>query len=498
MVADPSAPLLRMKNISKSFPGVKALSEVDLEVSAGEVLAIIGENGAGKSTLIKILGGAHQADQGSIEINGEPVDVTTPLRSRATGISVIYQEFNLVPFLTVRENIFLGNAIHSGGIINAKTERVRCVELFEKLGIEIDPDAVVSSLSIAQQQVVEIAKALNTDVKILVMDEPSATLTPSEVSRLFDIVAELSSRGIAVIYISHRLDEILSIADRVLVLRDGEKVVVKSIPDTNRREMIELMVGRSIENEYPKQSQHPGNVCLQVEGLTWQDRVHDVSFSVCAGEVVGITGLVGAGRTEVARLLAGAEKPDAGTISIDGSPVIFDSPLAAIRAGVCLLTEDRKGQGLTINHPVVENFGLPNLDHFSNAGVMNLSAELTAFEQFVLRIQIKVASTRQLAGQLSGGNQQKLVLAKWLQRDCNIIIVDEPTRGVDVGAKYEIYLLINELAKQGKAIIMISSEMDEVLGMSDRIIVMRQGRISGEIGEPEVATQKQIMELAAQ
>ena len=497
MPSQSSPPLLRMSNISKSFPGIQALDDVSIEVRTGEILAIIGENGAGKSTLIKTLGGVHHPDSGSIRVNGETVNLLTPIQSQQAGIGIIFQEFNLIPFLTVRENIFLGNARQNWGVVDRKEETCVTNELFEKLGTQIDPDANVASLSIAEQQLVEIAKTLATNVKILVMDEPTATLTPSDSRRLFDVMAELKSQGIAIIYISHRLNEILEVADRMVVLRDGKMVGERNIAETNRREMIEMMVGRSIENEFPKHQHQPGETRLKVSHLTWKNRVRDVSFSVRAGEVLGITGLVGAGRTEVARLIAGANLPDGGDIEIDGHPVRLRSPRDGIAEGVCLLSEDRKGQGLVLGHSIQENFGLPNLDCFSSSGVLSLSAESKALLKYIDALQIKIANPNQPAGQLSGGNQQKLVLAKWLQRNCNIIIVDEPTRGIDVGAKYEIYLLINELAGQGKAVLMISSEIPEVLGIADRILVMREGKIAGEVTNPQVTTQEQIMELAA-
>ena len=501
MTSIQSTPLLQMTDIGKSFPGVLALDGVSIHLHCGEVLGIIGENGAGKSTLIKTLGGAHRADTGQILLDGTPIDLTTPARAQAAGIGIIYQEFNLVPFLTVRENIFLGRARHRAGIVNVREERRATGRLFQRLGMNLDPEAPVAHLSIAEKQLVEIAKALHSKIRVLVMDEPTATLTPSEVSKLFEIIDDLRRQGIGIIYISHRLDEVLEYADRVVVLRDGKKVTDKPIVETDRREMIELMVGRSIENEFPKHelerrssSRQPR---LEVDGLGWADRVVDVSFSVHAGEVLGVTGLVGAGRSEVARLIAGAEQPDVGTIKVDGQAARFSSPRDAIDRGICFLTEDRQGQGLVLAHAARENFGLPNLDRFSRRCILNLRNETSALLRFVDSLKIKMASPQQPVAHLSGGNQQKLVLAKWLERDCEIVIIDEPTRGIDVGAKYEIYLLINELAARGKAIILISSELPEVLGMADRILVMRGGRIAGEITKPATATQQQIMELAA-
>ncbi len=486
-----------MRGVSKSFPGVRALCDIDIDVRRGEVLAIVGENGAGKSTLINVLGGAHQPDSGTIQIDGRNVSLGSPAVAQAAGVAVIYQEFNLVSQLTVRENIFLGRAMQAWGIVDVKSERQAARRLFDKLGIDINLDAKVSTLSIAQCQVLEIAKALSTDVRILVMDEPTATLTPSEVSKLFETVNELRANGIGIIYVSHRLNEVLEIADRVVVLRDGQHVGERSIEKTSRQMMIEMMVGREIENEFPKERHPAGPIRLRAKNLSWHNKVKNVCLEARSGEVLGITGLVGAGRTELAQMIAGAIVPDSGNIWLDNQRVQFQSPKEAIHAGICLLTEDRKGQGLVLNHSVQENFGLPNLDQFGSHGILNLENESAALSEFVNGLKIKIVSGQLPAGNLSGGNQQKLVLAKWLQRNCDVVIFDEPTRGIDVGAKYEIYLLINKLAAEGKAIIMISSEIPEVLGMSDRVLVMRQGMVAGELKEPGLASQKQVMEMAA-
>jgi ribose transport system ATP-binding protein len=488
-------PLLEMRGIEKSFPGVRALSGVDLTLNHGEVLALLGENGAGKSTLIKMLGGAHQPDHGTICVNGQLVSLDRPMAANAAGIAVIYQEFNLVPGLTAWENIFLGRE-KGFGFVHRQEERRRARVLFEQLGVSMPMDAPCRELSIAQQQIIEIAKALSQDVRLIVMDEPSAALTPSEVERLFQLVRDLKQRGIGVIYISHRLDEVFQIADRVQVLRDGGPAGEARIQDLSRQQMIEMMVGRDIQNEFPKHHHPQGPVRLSVNKLCRGKAVRDVSFEMRAGEVLGITGLIGAGRTEMARLIFGADRADSGTILLDGSPLTLRSPQDAIRAGICLLTEDRKGQGLVLEASVRENFGLPNLGSFSRWGFIRQRQERAALERYVSQLQIKIPSQEQRARNLSGGNQQKVVLAKWLERNAEVLIFDEPTRGIDVGAKYEIYLLMNELARQGKAILMISSELPEVLGMSDRILVMHEGRITGEIQNVPAATQEQIMEMA--
>jgi ribose transport system ATP-binding protein len=498
-VSPHSHPLLSMKGIVKSFPGVHALKDVDFELEAGQVVALLGENGAGKSTLIRVLGGAHQLDAGLIEIDGKPLSITSPQESQAAGISVIYQEFNLVRAMTVRDNVFLGQEPSRLSIIPVEQERKRALELFDRLGVLIDPDALVGDLTVAQQQIVEIAKALATDARIIVMDEPTAALSPNEVEGLFTIIRDLRTQGIGIVYVSHRLIEIFEIADRVTVLRDGGLVGTKPIKDLTRESMIEMMVGRKLENEFPARSDTGEVVAssgLEVRNLCRGDSVRNVSFQVSRGEIVALTGLVGAGRTETARLIFGADHRDSGEVSLDGQPLTITNPRKAISAGICLLTEDRKNQGLVLQRSVLENFGLPNMLRFAPRGWINQTCERSAFDRYVEQLQIKVASNEQLAANLSGGNQQKVVLARWLERNAEVIIFDEPTRGIDVGAKYEIYLLMNELAAQGKAILMISSELPEVIGMADRILVMHEGRITGEIAEGRTATQEQIMDYA--
>ena len=488
-------PLLEMRGIEKSFPGVRALHGVDLTLRCGEVLALLGENGAGKSTLIKMLGGAHQPDGGWVRINGVEVHFANPAAANAAGIGIIYQEFNLVPGLAAWENIFLGR--ESGfAFVRRSEERLKTKKLFDQMGVAIPIDAPCGELSVAQQQIVEIAKALSQDARLIVMDEPSAAITPQEVARLFQTIRDLKRQGIGIIYISHRLDEIFEIADRVLVLRDGEPAGEAPIGDLTRQRLIELMVGRPLEKEFPKHRHPPGAVRLSVKGLCRGTAVRNVSFEIRAGEVLALTGLVGAGRTETARLIFGADRADSGSIALDGTPLRLRSPRDAIRAGICLLTEERKGQGLVLDASVRENFGLPNLPELSAWGFVRMRKEASAFGDYVTKLRIRIPHQEQPARNLSGGNQQKVVLAKWLQRNAEVLIFDEPTRGIDVGAKHEIYLLINDLSRQGKAILMISSELPEVLGMSDRILVMHAGRITGEIDDVAAASQQQIMELA--
>jgi len=488
--------LLEMRGIDKSFAGVHALDDVDLDLEKGQVLALLGENGAGKSTLIKVLGGAHLADAGSISIEGQPARITDPHASQTAGISIIYQEFNLIPALTVRENIFLGRENAKFGFVRKSDEYEHSRRLFQRIGLDMDPNARCEELTVAQQQTVEIAKALSVKARIIVMDEPSAALTGKEVEKLFEIVRDLKSQGIGIIYISHRLEEIFEIADRVMVLRDGKHVATRDIGDIDHDGLVEMMVGRKLENEFPARTPAPGEVRLKVKGLNRGKSVRDVSFSVRAGEIVALTGLVGAGRTETARLIFGADQADCGAIDLDGRRMHINNPRHAIANRICLLTEDRKAQGLVLTHSVRENFALPNLSRFSRLGFVERSVEKARFRRFVDSMRIKIPDDETPAENLSGGNQQKLVLAKWLENDCDVIIFDEPTRGIDVGAKYEIYVLMNELAAHGKAVIMISSELPEVLGMSDRIIVMHEGAVTGEITEVSGATQEQIMHLA--
>jgi ABC-type sugar transport system ATPase subunit len=489
-------PLLQMQGIHKSFPGVHALKGVELTLHAGEVLALLGENGAGKSTLMKVLGGAYRPEAGSIRINGAETHIHSPVDAGRLGIAIIYQEFNLIPALTVRENIFLGRETHRAGFCSRRTEAARVREIFQRLAMHIDPEARCGKLTVAQQQLVEIAKALFVNARILVMDEPTAALSGQDAERLFAIIRELQTQGLGIIYISHRLEEIFRIADRISVMRDGQYVGSRPIAAVTRESLIEMMVGRKLEDEFPHRATTPGPPRLVVSNLSDGAKVEGASFSIGRGEVLGLTGLVGAGRTELARMIFGADRCASGSVSLDGRALNIRSPRAAIEAGIALLTEDRKSQGLVLGRSIQENFALPNLPSFSRAGFIRHGLERARFMHFAGAMRLKMPSRNAPAKNLSGGNQQKVVLAKWLQRNCEVIIFDEPTRGVDVGAKFEIYLLINELAAQGKSILLISSELPEVLGMSDRIIVMHEGRIKGEITDVPHATQEQIMTLA--
>ena len=490
-------PLLRMTEISKAYPGVQALRNVSLDLHAAEVLAVLGENGAGKSTLMKVLAGAVRADSGGIEIEGTPVSFRDPSEARAAGIAVIYQEFSLIPTLTVPENLFLEREGTRHGFLQPREELRKTRQILERLGVSLPLDVPCRELTTAQQQLVEIARALANEVRILVMDEPTATLTGLEIGRLFEVVRELRANGIGILYVSHRLEEIFALADRVLFLRDGAPAGEEPIGALTRTSMIERMVGRTLEKEYPPRLSVPGDpVVLEVQNLSRGSSVRGVSFELHRGEILALTGLVGSGRTETVRLLFGADTPDSGTILRNGHAITISSPGDAIAAGIGLLPEDRKRQGLSLHHSLVDNFALPNLDRFHSLGFLNTPAIETAFKQAAEDLRMKYPATGAPAGALSGGNQQKVVLAKWLARRCEILIFDEPTRGVDVGAKFEIYSLMRQLVAGGCSILMISSEMPEVLGLADRILVMHDGRITGEIRDVSSATQEMLMQLA--
>ncbi|MEW5993165.1 MAG: sugar ABC transporter ATP-binding protein [Candidatus Zixiibacteriota bacterium] len=484
-----------MEKIRKAFPGVLAVDSGSLEVFTGEIHALVGENGAGKSTLIKVLTGVHHSDAGKIMFDGKYIQFDSPLKAQKAGIAAIYQEFSLIPRLPVRANLFLGREKTNAGFIDTNFEYRKARDLFERMGVEISPETLVADLDIAQQQLVEIARSLATDAKILVMDEPTAALTPREVENLLGILRELTERNIGIIFISHRLDEVLSIADRVTVMRDGNTIGTWKTTELTKEQLIEQMVGRPLEKEFPKAPPTLSDTCLEVRGLTG-GQVKNVSFSVRRGEVLGLAGLMGAGRTDVARLIFGADPKSSGEILLDGQPVKINSPRDAIRHGVCLLTEDRKTQGLVLKASVKENFALPNLSQWSHLGFIDRSMERSRFLHHVESLDIRIAYADQPVENLSGGNQQKLLVARWLETNSKVIIFDEPTRGIDVGTKYEMYLLINDLAAEGKAVIVISSELPEVLGVSDRILVMREGRITGQIVDVDSATQEEIMALA--
>lgn len=486
-----------MVGIAKTYPGVTALSGVDFRVMPGEVHALVGENGAGKSTLMKILAGADTKDSGRIIIDGIEAHMVSPQEAMRLGVSIIYQEFNLVPYMTAAENIYLGREPSSAipGVIDFARMHRDAEGVISELGVAIDARAPMNQLSVAQQQMVEIAKATSRKSRIIAMDEPSATLTEHELENLFALIRRLKAEGVSIIYISHRLEEIFAIADRVTVLRDGALVATKNVADTDREDIIRMMVGRELKDKIPKVAAEQGEVALELKNVNRAGVLRDISLQVRCGEILGIAGLVGAGRSEVARAIFGADPIDSGQILVNGKAVSIRSPRHAISLGVGLVTEDRKALGLVLGMAIRENISLANLGVLSRLGFISRRREREVARDYVKDILIKTPSVEQTVQNLSGGNQQKVVLAKWLFTRSKILIFDEPTRGIDVGAKTEIYQLMNRLAESGVAIIMISSELPEVLGMSDRILVMHEGEIAGELSRAE-ATQEQIMHLA--
>jgi ABC-type sugar transport system ATPase subunit len=492
-----STPIIELRDIGKQFPGVRALDGVSFDVLPGEVHALLGENGAGKSTLIKIMTGAYRPDQGSILIEGRPVEISSTSQSQALGIAAIYQELSLYPELTVAENIFMGHQPRTRlGLIDWETmERQASAILHELDADQLDPQQKVSGLSVGNQQRVEIAKALSQNARVLIMDEPTAALTQHDVDQLFTIVRRLRERGVAVIYISHRLEEVFLLADRVTILRDGQVVGTKLVGETNQSELIRMMVGRTLDALFPKQVAEIGAAVLQVRDIRHGRNVRGVSFEVRRGEIVGMAGLVGAGRSEMAMVLFGITPATSGSITIEQKTVAIRSPQQAMQLGIAYAPEDRKHQGLILPMTVRENTTLAILRRLAHAGFVDRRAERTITNEYVDRLRIRTPGIAQLVRNLSGGNQQKVVIAKWLAREPKVLILDEPTRGIDVGAKAEIHRLMSTLAQQGLAIIMISSELPEILGMSDRVLVMRQGQIVAEFARAE-ATQEAIIEAA--
>lgn len=491
-----STPSLVVKNLTKSFPGVKALSNASIEFYPGEVHALLGENGAGKSTLCKMLAGAYAPDSGSISVDGVEYQSFTPASAKKAGIGIIYQEFNLVPALSAYENIFLGKELRNGIMLDRASMIEKTNEIFQRLKVSLDPTKPIKELSIAYQQLIEIGKAIYENARILIMDEPTAPLTDQEVSVLFEIIRDLKRQGITIIYISHRLEELFELSERVTVMCDGRVVKTLDTAQTDRRELVSLMVGRELGENYPEKSGEVSDeVILRVSGLN-TSKLKDVSFELHSGEVLGFAGLVGSGRTEVARAVFGADPRHSGDIFVDGKSVSIKSPADAIRAGICLIPEDRKGQGVHLRMSVRNNITLPKIRSLSRCMMIQRKRETDLINTYIHALEIKTPSDTQLANNLSGGNQQKVVLSKWLAANCNIMILDEPTRGIDVGAKQEIYQLIDKLRSEGKAIIMISSELPELIGMSDRILVMHEGKINGSLSGEEV-TQSAILELAS-
>ena len=490
--------ILEMKGIVKSFGPVKALKGVDLDLRAGEVHALMGENGAGKSTLMKVLTGIHDANEGTIHYNGKQVTYSKPKDAMEDGIVIVHQELNMMNHLTVAQNIFIGREeFRHNWLIDDGASIKKAKKLFDLLKLDINPTEKVGNLTVGKQQMVEIAKALSMDAKVIVFDEPTAALTESEINELFVIIDDLRSKGVGIIYISHRMDEIARITDRVTVMRDGEYVGTVNTKDTTKDEIIAMMVGRTIYED-PKAASAVADdapVVLEVKNLNAGSSVKDVSFQLRKGEILGFSGLMGAGRTEVARLLFGADKKESGTISVNGKEVTINSPQDAIREGIGYLSEDRKRYGCIVDMTIANNTVMTNLDKYIKGGLIDDGEIIKVSDEFVKQLRTKTPSSKQLVRNLSGGNQQKVVIAKWLEQNSDILIFDEPTRGIDVGAKSEIYSLMNELVAQGKSIIMISSELTEILRMSDRIVVMCEGRKTGELDISQ-ATQERILALA--
>ena len=487
------APLLRLQGISKRFPGVVAVDDVNIEIFPGEVHVVAGENGAGKSTLMKLLAQVERPSSGTISVNGQPVSFQGPRAAQALGIAMVYQEFALAPHLTVAQNMFLGREPGKLGYIDRRSEIQQARKLLQRVGLTIDPQRLVSTLSVAEQQLVEIAKALAIDAKLVIMDEPTAVLTGEEIEKLFEVISQLTSKGIAVLYISHRLDEIFRIADRITVMRDGKVVSTLPRSDMDQQKLIRLMVGRDLSNLYPKPDVTIGEVVLRVKHLSRAGILHDCNFEVHAGEILGLAGLIGAGRTELARAVFGADPISAGEIWLDGKRLQVKTPTAAIESGIGYLTEDRKGNGLAMNLGIDQNITLAHLPMM--AGMIDLKQERRIALRSRNDLRIRTPSIKLPVQALSGGNQQKVVVARWLQTKSRVLFFDEPSRGIDVGAKAEMFDLIGHLAQEGRAIVMISSYLPELLNMCDRILVMREGKITGMLHR-EQFSEERVLALA--
>ena len=488
-------PLVEGRGLTRRYPGVTALDAVDLEVRAGEVHVLLGENGAGKSTLVKLLSGIEPADAGEIRFEGRPILPRSPREAQDLGIATIHQEFSLVPHLTVAENVTLGHEPHRFGLV----DRRRALRITEaalgRIGARVAPGTRVAALGVAEQQLVEIAKALAGEVRVLIMDEPTSALTDRETQELFRVVRRLTAQGVGVVYISHRLEEIAAIGDRVTVLRDGRRVATLGVSEVGTAELVRLMADRDVGGLFPTRRSTPGAELLRAEALGQRGRLHAVDLNVRAGEIVGIAGLLGAGRSRLARSLAGVEPIDSGRLLVAGRPVRFRSPSDAIRHGVVLLPEDRKRHGLVLRQTVAANLALPNLPRLGRGGFVRAAAERALATRWIAALRVKTTGPSQVARELSGGNQQKVVLGKWLAHGARVLIVDEPTRGIDVHARFEIYTLLAGLAEEGLGILMVSSELPEVLGLSDRIVVMARGRVAAEFPRDE-ATPDRVLRSA--
>ena len=491
-----SEELFRMEGICKNFPGVKALDDVSFSVNKGEVHGLVGENGAGKSTLMKIMSGVYKEDSGSIFIEGEEVNINSVAKAQELGIAIIFQELNLCPHLTVANNIYLGRPPLKRNLISDKKMHEDAKSVLDDLGINISTHEIVSNLSVAKQQMVEIAKAISQKSRILVLDEPTAALTEKEIEQLFDIIRNLQKKGVGMVYISHRIEELEEICERVTVLRDGQYIGTRNYKDITVDELVNMIVGRPLEDKYPKKIRNIGEVCFEAKNLSRKGIVNVEKIEVRKGEILGIAGLMGSGRTELARLIFGADKADSKELYMDGKSITVNNPGQAIANGIGYVTEDRKFDGLALDLDVQYNTNMAHLRHISRYGFIDDKEGKRNAQEYKGLLKIKTPSLRQKVRYLSGGNQQKIVLAKWLCNDAKLLIVDEPTRGIDVGAKFEVYELLNRLSDQGVSIIMISSDLPEILGMSDRILVIHEGTINGEL-DVKKTTQEEILYLAA-
>jgi ribose transport system ATP-binding protein len=490
------APLLEVRALTKEFPGVRALDAVSMTVLAGEVHALVGENGAGKSTLVKVLCGVERPDAGEMFLEGAPYLARDPQEALRAGIRVVYQELNLLTYLTIEENLSFEDLPAHHGLLDRRELRRRATALLDEVGLDVPPDTPVEDLGIAQMQLVEIARALLTDARLLILDEPTATLTPREVDRLFDIIRRLAQRGIGVLFISHHLDEMKEIGDRVTVLRNGRVAATRTVADTTVAQVIELMVGRAMTEGYPfREAVRPGEELLSVEGLTYRGNQEPITLSLRAGEILGVAGLVGSGRTEAMRAIFGADRASGGTVRVRGRLVDVRSPRDAVSAGICLLTEDRKSQGLMLDMSCAQNTTITRLGSVTRHGLLQPNREADATQDLIDALSIRAQSPSQVVRFLSGGNQQKVVVAKWLFAQSEVLIFDEPTRGIDVGARLEIYNLIWDLAEQGKGIVVVSSDLPELLGVCHRIVVFSKGAIVGELPREEFS-ERAVLELA--
>ncbi|MCC9088311.1 sugar ABC transporter ATP-binding protein [Bacillus pumilus] len=487
---------IEMHNIHKAFGKNTVLSGVSFDLVTGEVHALMGENGAGKSTLMNLLTGLYSLDQGTIQIDGKETAFKNPKEAEQHGIAFIHQELNIWPDMTVLENLFIGKEIYTKlGLLDTKKMKALAQTQLDRLSVNLSLDQDAGSCSVGQKQMIEIAKALMTNAKVIIMDEPTAALTDREIEKLFQVIESLKKEGVSIVYISHRMEEIFAICDRITIMRDGKTVDTKAIPETDFHEVVKKMVGRELTDRYPKRTPSKGDIVLEVKQATRKGRFQDISFSVKAGEIVGVAGLMGAGRTEMMRSLFGLDPLDKGEIWVHGKKAVIKKPSDAVKLGIGFITEDRKDEGLMLDASIRENIGLPNLDSFSPKGLIDKKNEQDFVDLLIKRLTIKTASSEISARSLSGGNQQKVVIAKWIGIQPKVLILDEPTRGVDVGAKREIYQLMNELTDRGVAMLMVSSELPEILGMSDRVLVIHEGTINGELDQTE-ATQERIMTLA--